>query len=329
MGLLKSALKGAVNSAVSSGINKVGNSVSSGIAKGVGNAVSSAVEKKVAPAADKLAGQAAEKINETTATLNTAAAEAGGSMAEAAAGVSEANQAAAQASAAAGAGAGFAGLAGSLSGLMGMANAMATEAASNIKICPKCGEGAPANMKFCPKCGTALPEQTVGEQYICPKCGAKNLPGTSFCAECGAILPIAEKEQAEQKAKDDAVLASFAELLPQYPLWNQGGSAYEITPCGENEGYPSYSFSAEGVTREALDAYIALLKENGFARPEGCSDDESLYKVIDGVSRAFNQTDALDSDRMHIYFQVRTYRKAEKKEEAADAAKKILGKLFR
>ncbi len=378
---LKDLVKSGVNSAIAKGID----GVAKGIGKGISEAVSDAVEKKVAPTADKLAGQAAEKLNETAASVGqslnevkTAADQAAGSLAEAAAAANQATvtladeaeetesmaqaaagtmaaqaagETASMAAAAAGAetaaasqapaqGSGFASLASALSGIMGSLESAAAEAASGIKICPKCGEGAPAGTKFCPKCGTALPEKTVGELYVCPKCGKKNLPGTSYCVECGTLLPGAEQEAAAQKAKDDAVLASWTEILPDFPVWNGGGSEFELFENDTQNGYPVYLFKASGVDPEALKAYTVLLAEQGFVQPEGRISSESLYKTINGVCRTFNMSNAFEDGCMTIGFYVSDYDKPktqpQKEEKSAAesvidgvvAAKKVLGKLF-
>ena len=347
MGLLKNVVKNGISNAISKGVD----GVASGISKGISDAVGAAVQKNVAPAADKLAGKAAEKINETAESVSkamdeTAAAanELSGSMAEAASQASSSMAEASTSMAAAAAGmeaapaqsGGLDSLAGSLSGLMGALENAAAEMASGIKVCPKCGEGAPAGTKFCPKCGTALPEKTIGEMYICPKCGKKNLPETSFCVECGTILPAAEQAMADIKAKDEAILANWNESLGAYPVWNGGGNDFELETNGEDNGYPVYLFSAAGVDAEGLEKYVKLLEENGFVKPEGFSSPEVLYKVIDGVCRAFSQTEALAYDRMSIGFYVGDYNKpkpAEKSKgdslaEGVVAAKKVLGKLF-
>ena len=338
MSLLKDLVKTGVSSAISKGVNGVSNGISQGISKGISNAVGSAVQKTVAPAADKLAGKAAEKMNETASALNKSLDETAAAANQAAEAMSQAAASADQAAgtAAPAAGNGFAALAGNLSGLMGSLEAAATEMASNVKVCPKCGEGAPATMKFCPKCGAALPEKTLGELYVCPKCGKKNLPDTKFCVECGEVLPIAAAEVEEQKKKDAEVLASWGKYMADYPVWNGGGSEFEINENGDQNGYPVYLFEAVGVDRPALDAYVALLKEAGFVRPEGAGSDETLFKVIGGVCRAFNQTEAIIDDRMTIGFFVGDYDKPKtasgsKVDSVMDGiagAKKMFGKLF-
>lgn len=101
------------------------------------------------------------------------------------------------------------------------ANQVTMQAAQNMKICPRCGEGTTADKRFCPSCGGALPEQTAYEQMnarqstctscktvlpsgvkfcpgcgaptaqakvICPSCGRQNAPGIKFCGECGSKL---------------------------------------------------------------------------------------------------------------------------------------------
>ena len=332
MGLLKNVVKNGISSAISKGVD----GVASGISKGISDAVGAAVQKTVAPAADKLAGKAAEKINETAESVSNAMDETAAAANELSGSMAAASTSMAGVEAAPAQGSGLDNLSGSLSGLMGALENAAAEMASGIKVCPKCGEAAPAGTKFCPKCGTALPEKTIGEMYICPKCGKKNLPETTYCAECGTLLPAAEQEMAEKKSKDDAFIASWSEKLAAFPVWNGGGYDFELDTNGEENGYPIYIFSAAGVSADGLNGYVKLLEENGFVKPEGFSSPEVLYKVVDGVCRTFSQTEALAYERMEIGFYVSDYNKPKTEEKsAADsltegvaAAKKVLGKLF-
>lgn len=256
--------------------NIVTKAVSDGISKGVGNAIGKAVEQAVRPAADKMAAKGAEALNNAAEEMNkgleetkAAAAEARTATARAAADSREAVEQMG----------GFAGLEAALSGWAASAEKYAARAAANIKICPSCGEGTTADKTFCPHCGAKLPETTLGQDYTCTKCGAANTPGTKFCASCGALLPGAEAEVREQQAKDEAVLADFHAMLPQYPEWTCGGREFEFAERGTRNGGPEFYLTFQGTQKE-LDAYLAKLTEAGFNKK-----DQEYWKTVDGVCR--------------------------------------------
>ena len=292
--------------------NILSNAVSDGIGKGIQNAVGKAVEGAVRPAADKLAGQAASSLNQATQDLaaNTEAAKAAAAEGAAAA------QAAAQQGAPAATGDGMANLGAALSGWASAMQGVAGQMAQNMKECPQCGEVVTADHKFCPKCGAQLPETTIGALFVCPKCGKQNAPGTTYCAECGALLPAAEQERAAQSAKWDS-------LLPQYPKWTSGGEL-ELNTGDAMNGSPTVSVSVGGGKGARLDAwlaeYVAALKADGFIPFYG-EDSDVYYKVVDGVCRAFDKTDANQGDFLSMTFFVGDFdkRAAAKAKAAADA----------
>ncbi len=306
-------LKGAVDSAVSEGIGK-----------GIQNAVGKAVESAVKPAADRLAGQAANNLNQATKDLE-AAANAGG---EAVTG------AASQASAAASSAGGMENLGNALAGWATAMQGAAAQAAQNMKECPSCGEVVTADHKFCPRCGSALPEQTIGQGYLCPKCGKQNIPETVYCAECGAMLPAPAQEAAKQMAKWD-------EFLPQYPKWNLGGTI-DIDENGSVNGARAVSLHVGGAGETQLRQYVEALKAAGFI-PFYSGDSDIYYKVVDGVCRAFDKTDANQGDFLTFTFFVGDYDKRaaaqaaaqnkadtakDKADSAINAAKNIFGKFL-
>lgn len=296
MGLLKNLVSTAVKDGVRSG---VGNAV--------GNALGKALEQAVTPTAERLAEKGVKAIDTASAQMDKTVAETKVAAGEAKTALNEAGAAATQASAATG---GFAGLESALAGLTSRAEKFATQMSAQVKICPSCGQGSPADKTFCPHCGAKLPEKTLGEEYTCTKCGAANTPGTKFCATCGAILPAAEAEVKAQQAKDEAVLAKFDTLLPQYPKWNVGGSEFNLEEDGESNGYPIYYFNLVG-GQAILDAYIALLKEAGFTQ-----HGDQYWKTVDGVCRTVSTVDAASDNTINIGFFVSTYdKKVEKKPE--------------
>ena len=273
--------------------------IKNGISKGIGEAVGKAVEKAVTPKATEWANKTAEQFDRAT-----------GSMAESAQEVSKSTS----------------GLEGAFANLQRAAEGYATEMSKNVKVCPSCGEPTTAEKAFCPLCGAKLPELSVAEGAVCSSCGKQNTVGTKFCAFCGAKLPAAVAEEAAQKEKDSAVLAKWDELLPWYPKWAFGGCNYEINENGDDgRGNINYLFEADGVNLSQLNQYVELLKQNGFI-PAFSGSSSTYYKVIDGVCRAFDRTEALAYERMTIGFYVGDYDK--KKEEPAKKSGGLLGGLF-
>ena len=292
--------------------NLISDAVSDGVGRGIRDAVGKAVETAVQPAADKLAGQAAEQINQATQSLekSTQAASAAQSEADSAA-QSEADSAAQAASQAKYSG--TASLEAALKGWTGAMQTAAGQAVQNMKECPRCGEIVTADHKFCPKCGTALPEKTIGEAYLCPKCGKQNLPETVYCVECGTRLPAAEEARARQ-------ISNWEEWIPHYPKWDLGGEL-ELTQGDTINGEQTVRLFVHNAGQQELNRYITLLKENGFI-PAYDGDSDIYYKVVDGVCRSFDKTDAVSDDSVSVTFFVGDYdKRAEEREKKAEAAR--------
>ena len=292
--------------------NLISDAVSDGVGRGIRDAVGKAVETAVQPAADKLAGQAAEQIEQATQSLEKSTQAASAAQAEAAsAAQSEADSAAQAASQAK-----YSGTASLEAALTGWAGAMQTaagQAVQNMKECPKCGEIVTADHKFCPKCGTALPEKTIGEAYLCPKCGKQNLPETVYCVECGTRLPVAEEAHARQISK-------WEEWIPHYPKWDLGGE-FELAQGDTMNGEQTVRLFIKNAGQQELNRYIALLKESGFI-PAYDGDSDIYYKVVDGVCRSFDKTDAVSDDSVSVTFFVGDYdKRAEEREKKAEAAR--------
>ena len=224
-----------------------------GVSDAVGKAVGNAVEKAVEPHATNLANQAAAKMD--AAAQNTQQLTYCTSGMEAA-----------------------------MANLERSAQNYATEAAKNIKICPKCNKTATADRKFCPECGSALPEQTVAQGAVCLSCGKQNSIGTKFCSDCGSKLPAAIQEEEMKARKNADVLSEWDEKLPQYPKWACGGDELYINDYGQN----SYGFDAvfQGdptAARRAVEEYRQILLANGFRQAGQYPSIEQLFKRIDGV----------------------------------------------
>ena len=224
-----------------------------GVSDAVGKAVGNAVEKAVEPHATKLANQAAAKID--TAAQNT-------------------QQQTYRAS----------GLESAMANLERSAQNYATEAAKNMKICPKCNKPTTADKKFCPECGNALPEQTVAQGAVCTSCGKQNSVGTKFCSDCGSKLPATIAEEQAQADRNAAVLAQWDQCLSHYPKWSCGGSEFHIEEY--DSGYFEFRANFNGnhqAARRAVDEYRQLLLQNGFRQAGEYPSIENLYKMENGV----------------------------------------------
>jgi hypothetical protein len=108
-----------------------------------------------------------------------------------------------------------------------------------------------------------------------------------------------------------------------YPKWAQGGQI-ELEENGEINGYTAVSLHVDGGGAPQLAKYVELLKANGFI-PAYDGDSDFYYKMVDGVCRAFDKTDAAQGDFLNMTFFVGDFDKKaaakEKAGEVADAAK--------
>ena len=262
--------------------------IGAAIGKSVQDAVGKAVEQKVRPAAEKLAGQAADaasqKISETTSALG----EAGAAMAEAqeaAKGISKEQWGQA------------------FSVLEGMANDMMKD----MRVCPACEEPIKGDVQFCPKCGAKLPEMTVMELALCPKCGKQNAVGTDFCTACGEKLPGKLLTEEREREQDRAVLDRWAEALPQFPLWNCGGTHLDLAELERGRFYFSAWFSGDSsAAQRAVLQYRALLSDAGFRKAGQYPSEEHLYKMVDGVCCHADTEHCFegDADTPGLYFAI-------------------------
>ena len=272
MGLLDRAIKRGISQGVGQGLGQ-------GISRGISGAIGKAVEQTVAPAANKWADKAAGNINRSAEELGEAA--------------SQTQQAYASSGVDASA---VGGLGGMFASFQNAAMGFANEAAKNMKICPSCGEAAQGDVAFCPSCGAELPAQTLAEGSVCTSCGKQNTVGTKFCAGCGAKLPFAEAEESRARARDEAQLARWDELLPQFPKWCFGGHDISIEDCGYVNGHPAYSLTVCGTTFSALEQYRDLLLGSGFKTAGQYPTRGMLYKMDGGVCRCFESDDPFVSD---------------------------------
>lgn len=299
MGFLDRAIKNGISNGINKGLGEA-------VSKAVGESVKNIIQPKVNEAAANYTNAVTGSINEAAKEINEASA----SMNDAAKKTEEIDTA-------------------ELEKAFNLLGSMATNAVKDKKVCPKCGELAEGDKQFCPQCGTKLPELTLSQYAVCPECGKQNDIGTKFCASCGAKLPLVIEEENSAKAADEAFMANWDEQLADYPKWCFGGRNFSLEENGTDEnGIPNLIFSVSGVTSADLEKYCALLKQNGFVRPEGFYTDEVLYKVVNGVCRAFGTTEAFcDDDTMSVGFYAGDYNKP--KEEPKTGKKGgLLGGLF-
>ena len=230
------------------------NAVSQGISRGLSDAVGKAVKQAVEPRATEYANKAASRFDQ-----------AAGNAAQ------QTRQA-------------TSGLEGAFANLERSMQGYANQMSKDLKVCPQCGQPTSGDKKFCPGCGAKLPEQTLGQSAVCTVCGKQNSVGTKFCQECGAKLPIAVQEEQAQLAKDEAELAHWDALLPQYPKWSCGGSYYNLEEI--EPGVVSFSASFNGDTaaaRRAVEQYRQILQQGGFRQAGQNPCKEQLFKRVNGV----------------------------------------------
>jgi len=274
----------------------LGNSIKRGVNRAVGNAVGNAVghavERKVTQGVTQAVNQAADKIAPQQPFPQQMPYQLTPQQIQ--------QNAQAQASAAQ--------LGGMFASFAGAAQGFANEAAKNMKVCPACGAPCGAEMKFCNQCGAPLPEMTAAQGAVCQACGMQNGVGTRFCAGCGAQLPGAAAEAAAAQSRNEAVLARWDALLPQYPKWTLGGSEISIEEYPPENGYPCYVLSVSGAGLPALLAqYTQQLRQACFIMAGQYPSEQNLYKRINGVVYSFSSENSFDggTNHMNLYFSVR------------------------
>lgn len=255
-------LERAIKNGISNGINK-------GVSNAISNVVGNAVKQVIEPKATAYANKVADELDQSTQAL----AESSAALQQ------ETQQAAGQTQQAADAMGGFGG---AFANLQRSMESYATMAAQNTKICPRCQNPTTADRKFCPTCGAQLPEETLAAGTVCPSCGMQNTIGTRFCAGCGTKLPFAAAEEKAAAEKDAAVLKTWAEKMPGYPVWDQGGSDFELD-LQDDYAHFSVTMASDAVAHKAVENYRELLMQNGFRQAGEYPSILHLYKKVNGV----------------------------------------------
>ena len=276
--------------------------IKNAVSGAVGDAVQSAVKKTVQPAADAAAKKAADSIAQAAEAGTDAARQSAEAASQAAA---ELNAAGAEAASAGGTQMPSQSELESAFGMLGaMMQSAADGAAKNLKICQNCGEAAEAEEQFCPNCGTKLPEMTVSQSLTCTKCGKQNKIGTKFCSGCGEKLPAALMEEQAAAQRDAEVLAKWAEILPEFPVWNCGGTDFGIDSVDPGIYYFAATLPDAAQAEKAVEAYRQLAMQAGFKQEGQYPSKEHLYLRVNGKSCHIDTEHCFESDANvpSIYF---------------------------
>lgn len=98
-----------------------------------------------------------------------------------------------------------------------------------------------------------------------------------------------------------AGLREWNEKLAGFPMWRFGGKEFSIDEnYTSDEGTTYYIFNAVGATYEDMEAYVNVLKANGFVQRYDGSDSV-LYKDLGGEYLVFSSVEAFnDLDVMSV-----------------------------
>ena len=187
----------------------------------------------------------------------------------------------------------------------------------------------------------AAPRQMTPEEKEQAAKAAQALKGFGMMFE-GAIARAkkeAEAEEAARVAAEAAIFDNWSENLPAYPVWDVGGSKFELEEVTPMNGHPAFNLRLTG-RPFLVEQYAAKLRADGFVA-KGCSNPADLnadtyYKMIDGVCHAFNRTDACYDGHINVSFYVDNYvpkprqepRQQQAPTDLKDVAKSIFKKFF-
>lgn len=134
--------------------------------------------------------------------------------------------------------------------------------------------------------------------------------GTLFTGAVEMAKREAAAEEAARQAAEKAIFDNWAENLPAYPVWDVGGSHFELEEQTPMNGHPAYSLRLTG-RPFLVEQYAAKLRADGFVA-KGCSNPADLnadtyYKMIDGVCHSFNRSDACYDGHINVSFYVDNY----------------------
>ena len=182
---------------------------------------------------------------------------------------------------------------------------MAADSLKDTYVCAMCEEPVKGKKEICPKCGARMPDRSVMELAVCAGCGKQNTPGTERCEGCGAKLPYKLLMEEAQTKKDQGVLDRWSSEIPMFPVWNCGGSCFDLSKLEEGRYYFASWFEGnESEAQASVGRYVALAKSAGFRQAGKYPGDDHLYKMIDGICYHIDTEHCFegDSDSPSIYF---------------------------
>ena len=107
-------------------------------------------------------------------------------------------------------------------------------------------------------------------------------------------LSQSAEKYAETMEKAAGGLKDWNEKLPGFPMWCFGGKDFSIDEnYTSDEGTTYYIFSAVGATYEDMEAYVKVLKADGFVQKYKDSD-QVLYKDLGGEYLVLSSVEAFN-----------------------------------
>jgi hypothetical protein len=160
--------------------------------------------------------------------------------------------------------------------------------------------------------------------------------GMMFSGAVAQAKKEAEEAEAAKKAAEKAIFENWDENLGNYPLWDVGGSEFELEEQTPMNGYPAWRFSLKG-RPYLMELYMNKLRAAGFTAMH-CSNPldlnaDTYFKMIDGVCFAFNRSDACNDGWINVSFYVDNYvpkpqKPVQQNAELKNLAKGLFKKLF-
>lgn len=160
---------------------------------------------------------------------------------------------------------------------------------------------APKAEAYANKVADSLDEATQAIDSASAASEKEEKSGASSLEQSLNRLSQAAEKYAETMEKAAGGLKEWDEKLPGFPVWCFGGKDFSIDEnYTSDEGTTYYIFSAVGATYEDMEAYVKVLKADGFVqRYEG--SDQVLYKDLGGEYLVFSSVEAFnDLDVMSV-----------------------------
>ena len=160
---------------------------------------------------------------------------------------------------------------------------------------------APAAESYANKVADSFNEATQAIDSASATGEKEEKSGASSLEQSLNRLSQAVEKYAETMEKAAGGLKEWNEKLPGFPVWCFGGKDFSIDEnYTSDEGTTYYIFSAVGATYEDMEAYVKVLKANGFVQRYDGSDSV-LYKDLGGEYLVFSSVEAFnDLDVMTV-----------------------------